>query len=83
MKHFNLAQAEAPFARPGQSGCCADALELPHIEFVDRAIAAGWSEADVAEAMLWRAVLHVQVLNNSDIYDDVRQVLAALFARAS
>jgi len=83
MKHFRLDDQNVGCARPEQSESCVDAIELAHIDFVDKAVAAGWSEAEVAKAMLWRSVFHMQILENSDTYEDVRQVLRALFDKAA
>ncbi len=41
---------------------CVEALELAHIQLVNAAVANGWGETQVAEALLELAQLHVSLL---------------------
>lgn len=47
-----------------QDASCIEALELAHIQLVNAAVASGWGEKQVAEALLKLAEFHVALLRS-------------------
>ncbi|MGN6550340.1 MAG: hypothetical protein ACTHJ3_10650 [Pararhizobium sp.] len=55
---------------------CEDALELAHVTLVDNAVAGGWTEREVAKAMLNRAVAHLALLEGSHMAREAAKAYA-------
>ncbi len=65
----------------GRTKSCAMALECAHLELVSKAVEEGWSEREVAESFLWRALLHVELLRGGGSeLEDVQRKVAILLA---
>ena len=60
---------------------CAEYLEIPHLDIVSKAISDGFGEYDVAAGLLWRCLLHIELLRGNHVeLADVRPMLESLIA---
>lgn len=55
---------------------CEDSLELAHVMLVDSAVAGGWTEREVAKAMLNRAIAHLALLDGSRAAQEIAKAYA-------
>jgi len=60
---------------------CAEYLEIPHLDIVSKAISDGFGEYDIAASLLWRCLLHIELLRGNHIeLADIRPMLDSLIA---